>query len=117
VIVTLRLTNQSAHALPLHVSTDNFSAYDNHGRRLPFGHVDALYNYYAHGDTVLGYDVVLEPGATINLAVGRSDDVINLFVNVDITDPSLTEVKINISGISSIYASIHNARWRIPIPH
>jgi hypothetical protein len=101
-----RLTNRRSQDLSIRYSTNNVTAQDNFRNRL----------------NVLGcmYDCRNWSGSEVTRIIHGGESMefqifsgSCFYVEVDTANPSITEVIISVSGISSI----NNARWRIPIYH
>lgn len=117
--VRYKLTSGKAQDVTLRYSLgDCVSASTNQGRRLEIGrqdhsssYLDGTHPYETSFETMT---TMLHSGDTIDLfAVGGYFDNPWVMIKADTADPSLTEIIVAFTGLSSI----DNARWRIPIYH
>jgi hypothetical protein len=100
------LRNRRNQDLSIRYSTNNISAQDNFGNRLNvLGCMDGC----TTGNS--GFEIVriIHSGESMDLSIFSG----GFYVEVDTANPSITEIIISVSGISSI----NNARWRIPVYH
>ncbi len=105
--VCFKLTNRRPSDLTLRYSSENFMAQDNLGRRLKL--YGCMYGCSEWAE-VTG---IVHSGETVAFGLLGLDDWTCPYIEVDTSDPAITEVVITISNISRI----SQARWRIPIEH
>ena len=108
VFIGFSLTNRRPQQIAFQITQENFFASDNRGSQLEVGKSNPFYGYY-FAPPMEDVPIVLQSGEHIQLY----HDFDAFFVRVDITDPSVTEIIVGATGISSI----NNARWRISIFH
>lgn len=109
------ITNTGAPQRLVRYGSDNFSAIDNHNRRLTTGGIDWTNDPYANltchpSTTTMDTDEYTQLHIFPCDEAGQYDGV---GVDFDISDTALTEIIFQATGISSL----NNARWAIPINH
>lgn len=117
--VQFELTNHKSQGIALRYNLGRaISAVSNQGRPLEVGYLDRSVFYVGGGEpwenSFETITTVVESGQTIKLINrgGYWGDP-RIFIKADITDLSLTEIIISVSGISTIT----EARWRVPVYH
>jgi hypothetical protein len=106
----MSLINRKPHAVSFRYTVgDVASAVDNLGRNLKV----SADNCYGHSLLAKPQEFVLEVDHTRKGLYYRGCEYAGVFIDADTADPSLTEIVVRFTGISSIM----DARWRIPIYH
>ncbi|MFL5627375.1 MAG: hypothetical protein ACJ788_17505 [Ktedonobacteraceae bacterium] len=96
---TFELKSMTSRERDVRVSPENFTMADNQG------HI--LQRRLTCGTSTLTIDMY--KATKLRLC----NDITSSWVNVDLGDPAITEVLVEVSGVSTI----QSARWRIPIYH
>lgn len=115
-LVTFVLRSNRAQDISLKYTFDTIaSAVDNQNHPLTLRCTDMAMT--ESGQRVLWYNCptqqfVLKANTTIDLPLSLSDSALG-FIMVDTNNPSVNQIVITVSGLSSI----NGARWRVPISH
>lgn len=107
------LRNNGTAPKVIRYGPENFSGQDNRGKRLEAGGVDQYFGYHVQkgcDSRVITLDPQASESIALNCSAGNDEGVT---FGADYSDPTLTEIIITVSGISSI----QNAAWRVPIGH